>query len=770
MKKSIIPIMILVLLAGSVPVTKGFPQSAGDPDRTGSPYFFVQSDDPANEQLPLLSTEADVNIAGVIANVTVTQVYKNNGTGPIEAIYVFPASTLAAVHGMTMTIGERVVIARIDEKNKARQAYEDARDNGQSASLLEQQRPNVFQMNVANIMPGDTIEVELQYTELLRPVGNIYEFTYPAVVGPRYVSPGDDLASASEGWTANPYLEEGQQAPYSFSMDVTLSAGMPLRKLVCPSHKTDISFKGEESARISLKPEERNGGNRDFVIRYKLAGDRIHSGVLLYEGNEENYFLAMVQPPERIAPDMVPPREYVFIVDVSGSMNGFPLDVSKKLLKDLIGNLRPVDRFNVVLFAASSRVLSDRSLPASGENIREAISFIEKERGGGGTELISALKRAFSIPKEENVSRSFIIATDGYISVEQKAFEIVRNNLDEANFFAFGIGSGVNRHLIEGLAHAGQGEPFIVLDENEAPASAEKFRKYVSSPVLTGIDIEFSGTDVYDVIPESYPDLFAQKPLILFGKYNGRIEGVLSVSGTNGEGLFLSKMDLDKLGHSASNSAIRMLWAREKIRWYDDLASAGYGYEDFDAELVELGLEYNLLTRLTSFVAIDSEIRNTEGDYVSVKQPLPLPQGVSNYAVGGAACSKSPNGGGNRSFKLTETAVDMDIRPKENEIFTVVEKSAEFRGGSQALDEFIKDRLSYPEDAKKAGVNGTVFVEFIVGKDGTVKDVKVVRGVHPSLDKEAMRVLKLTDGMWKPAEQRGKAVESRFVVPVRFKI
>ena len=267
MKKSVIPIIVLILSTGLMSANKGFTQNSESREKTGSPYFFVESDDPGKEQLPLLSTGADVKIAGVIADVIVTQVYKNSGTRPIEAIYVFPASTFAAVHGMTMTIGERVIIARIDEKNKARQAYDDARDNGQSASLLEQHRPNVFQMNVANIMPGDTIEVELKYTELLRPIDNIYEFVYPAVVGPRYVSSGDDLAAMDEGWTANPYLEEGQEAPYEYHMSVSLGAGMPVREVLCPTHETDISFEGKGNANIKLKPEEKYGGNRDFMGR-----------------------------------------------------------------------------------------------------------------------------------------------------------------------------------------------------------------------------------------------------------------------------------------------------------------------------------------------------------------------------------------------------------------------------------------------------------------------------------------------------------------------
>jgi len=401
-------------------------------DQTLSPYFLVSSPDAALDSLPLKSTSAHVNISGVIADVTVTQVYGNQGSKPLEAIYVFPASTRAAVHGMKMTIGERVVEAKIRKREEARQEYEAARDAGKNASLLEQQRPNVFQMNVANIMPGDEVKVELRYTELIVPTDQVYEFMYPTVVGPRYVNKTAADVPASEHWTKNPYLHQGEPPTYAFDIKVVLAAGMPINEVTCPSHKVDTVFSGTSTAGITLDASEKQGGNRDFVLRYRLDGAKIQSGLLLFEGEKENFFLLMMQPPKRVTTADIPGREYVFIVDVSGSMHGFPLDVSKKLLRDLIGKLRASDRFNVILFAGASSVMAERSVSATEANIARAIAFIDAQQGGGGTELLPALSRALALPREDGVSRTLVIATDGYVSVEAEAFDLIRKRLGES--------------------------------------------------------------------------------------------------------------------------------------------------------------------------------------------------------------------------------------------------------------------------------------------------------------------------------------------------
>ncbi len=602
-------------------------------DKTLSPYFLVKSDDPETDQLPLKSTSAEVSIAGVIADARVTQVYENEGSQPLEAIYVFPASTRAAVHGMKMTIGERTIVAEIREREQARREYEQAKAAGKSASLLEQQRPNVFQMNVANILPGDTIRVELRYTELLVPTDGTYEFVYPTVVGPRYSELPASEAPPSEKWVQNPYLKEGEAPPYDFGFQATISAGLPIAEITVPSHETDVRFTSPTVATVGLTSAERDGGNRDVILKYRLSGGKIETGLLLFQGEPENFFLLMMQPPRRVESASIPPREYVFIVDVSGSMRGFPLDTAKALLRNLIGNLRPTDTFNVLLFAGGSRILGERSVPADQENIGRAIAFIDNQRGGGGTQLLPALRRALGLPAGESVSRSMVVVTDGFVRVETEAFDLIRNNLGEANLFAFGIGSSVNRFLIEGMARVGMGEPFVVTQPGEARKKASKFREYIETPVLTGIQLAFDGFGVRDVEPKALPDLLARRPLIAYGKWRGEPTGTIRLAGAAGGGrAYSAELAVDRFSPNPAHSGLRYLWARKRISLLSDYNQLSPGEARAD-EITLLGLKYNLLTAYTSFVAVDSRVRTGE-EAATVKQPLPLPRGVSDAAVG----------------------------------------------------------------------------------------------------------------------------------------
>lgn len=635
---------ILMLVLGALTFLfpgSGYSRPAEPEDRTLSPYFFVKSDNPQVDQLPLKSTSAAVHIAGVIADVRVTQVYKNEGRDPLEAIYVFPASTRAAVYGMKMTLGKRVIEARIKKRDEARREYEQARDQGKTASLLEQQRPNVFQMNVANILPGDEIKVELKYTELLVPTNRVYEFVYPTVVGPRYSNQPESSAPVSEQWIKNPYHRQGEKPGVRFDLQVSLAAGLPIQDISCLSHKISTRYAKATQAEITLDPLEAHGGNRDFLMRYRLDGQKIQSGLLLYEGEKENFFLLQMEPPRRIAQGEIPGREYIFIVDVSGSMYGFPLEISKKLLNDLIGRLRPTDRFNVLLFSGGSTVLSEYSLPATPENLGRAAALIEKQRGGGGTELLPALKRALSLARAEGLARTVVIATDGYVTVEEEVFDLIRNNLGRANMFTFGIGSSVNRHIIEGMAHVGMGESFVITKPEEASAQAERFREMIQVPVLTGIQLRFEGFDAYEVEPPQVPDLFAERPVVVFGKWRGKPQGKITLSGRTGEGAFQLVVEAGGVKAVPLNSGLRFLWARHKITLLSD-----YNLLRADdrrvREVTDLGLKYNLLTAYTSFVAVDTEVRSRNGKPTLIKQPLPLPEGVSDYAVGGKMTAAAP--------------------------------------------------------------------------------------------------------------------------------
>jgi len=609
-------------------------QEKGSPgDKTLSPFFFVDGGDPALDRLPLKDTRVDVAISGVIADVTVRQVYENRGQRPLHARYIFPASTRAAVYGMTMTVGDVRIVARIREREKAKGEFERAKSEGKSASLLEESRPNVFTMNVANVLPGDTIAVELKYTELLVPTDGAYEFVYPTVVGPRYSSTRESQASPADEFVRAPYTHQGEAPRSEFHLTGVVSTGVPIYELVSPSHQLVVRSNAQGRAELVLADSEQFSGNRDFILRYRLAGQEIASGLLLYQGRDENFFLLMAEPPQAVAIDDVPSREYVFVVDVSGSMNGFPLDTGKKLMSDLADVLRPSDTFNVVVFADGSETFSRVSVPATHSNLMRALQFIGGKNGGGGTQLLAALQRAVAIPRQPTVSRSIVLLTDGYIEAEADVFDYVRNQLDDANFFAFGIGSSVNRFLIEGVARAGLGEPFVVTEPTEATAAATQLRRYIDSPVLTNIDLKFSGFDVYDVEPKKIPDLFASRPIVVFGKWRGDASGSIEISGKTGREPYWTSVAVVPERADVRHAALRHMWARTRIA---DLADFGPNApnEDRVAEITSLGLTYGLLTRYTSFIAVREIVRRTTDDAADVDQPLPLPEGVSDLAVG----------------------------------------------------------------------------------------------------------------------------------------
>jgi Ca-activated chloride channel homolog len=617
-------------------------------DRTESPYFYVQSDDPSADRLPLKETSAEVEIAGVIAHVKVKQLYQNEGSRPLEAIYVFPGSTRAAVFGMRMKVGERTIVAKIDRKDAARRTYEQAKREGKSASLLEQHRPNVFQMNVANILPGDRIEVELDYTELLVPERGVYELVYPTVVGPRYTGK-TSTEKGPENWSANPYLAKGVPPPYKFGLKATIRAGMGIHSLSSPSHRVSPRFSGPSTASIEL--DEPDGGNRDFVLRYRLGGDGIETGLLLLPGSDESFFLLMVQPPKQLEPSYIPPREYIFVLDVSGSMGGFPLDTTKSLMRELFRNLRTEDRFNVLMFSGGSTVLAEESLPATQSNLQKAITAIDGMRGGGGTEILGAIRKALSLPRAEGMSTSIVVATDGYVVVEKETFDEIARGLGTANLFAFGIGTSVNRYLIEGMARAGMGEPYFVLSPDHAEDQATKLRRAIESPVLTDIAVRYEGFEAYDVEPPAIPDVFSEKPVVVFGKYKGSPRGKIVVEGKSGRGKYSVALEANAARAEEKNGALRYLWARHKITRISDFARIGAATKA-EEEITALGLKYSLMTEHTSFVAVDDVVRNHDKSSTTVNVPLPLPQGVPQAAVGQAPMGGSGYGAGGGGMGL----------------------------------------------------------------------------------------------------------------------
>lgn len=688
-----------------------------------APYFIIRNEDVSLDVFPLKSTEVTTNINGIIAETRVVQTYANEGDTPINASYVFPTAPSVTVHGMTMQIGDNLVTAKIKEKEEARTEYEEAKSEGKSASLLEQRRPNVFTMDVANIMPGDTARIELHYTELITPVDGIYGFVFPTVVGPRYspdssgsVQPedtssqaassenapallsersseqesvsvsgndaesdtengggasgeaggedsaeNDDKDSAGNGdknnagtngeiqaesgdeWVATPYLANGEVPPGEYHITVNLSTGVPIGEISCKSHEINVVKEDDSRAQITLANPEDFAGNRDFILKYRLTGADVQSGLVLTGSEEEKYFMLTVQPPERFTPEEIPPREYIFVLDVSGSMYGYPLETAKDLIRNLVSDLRESDTFNLILFADDTVSLSRESLAATEKNIRRAMDLIDEEEGGGGTSMLPALEEAIAIPMTEETARSVVIITDGYISNEDEIFDLINENMKDAGFFPFGIGSSVNDYLIKGIAQCGMGESFVVTDSEDAADSAERFRTYIEAPLLTGVTVDYEGFDVYDTATSTPSILYARKPIVLFGKWRGEPSGTITISGRTGNQDYSREISVADVAVDTENEAIRYLWARTRL---DQLAGFGSVRNDASVkdEITQLGLDYNLTTPYTSFVAVIDVVRNSEGNSKNVNQASPLPLGVSNLAVGGGYTAYSEPG------------------------------------------------------------------------------------------------------------------------------
>jgi Ca-activated chloride channel family protein len=491
----------------------------------------------------------------------------------------------------------------------------------------------------------------------------------------------------------------------------------------------------------------------------------------------------MMEPPKRVRSEQIPPREYIFIVDVSGSMHGFPLEISKKLLRDLIGGLRPSDRFNVLLFAGGSSLMAEQSLPATRDNLTRALDVIDRQQGGGGTELLPAMKRALALPKKSGFSRTVVIATDGYVSVEAETFDLIRKSLGDANLFSFGIGSSVNRFLLEGMARAGMGEPFIITKPEEAARTADRFRSYIQSPVLARVRVDFDGFKAYDVEPPSIPDVLAERPVVVFGKWRGPLKGTITVSGLAGAGKYEKRIDVSAAGRPEGNGALRYLWARHRIALLADYENLRHD-DGRVKEITSLGLSYNLLTRYTSFVAIDSRVRRTGGEATTVQQPLPMPEGVSDLSVGGmggarmmkamAPLAPPPAMPMRDSAKREEKAPAAQAPGEKQASVSIGARGVKWEGarpnrellaGEASWNPYLADIAAwYTEYLRKhPGVRGTLILRLTVGGDGKVRKVEIPVSdlKHAALEQGILERSK----KWTLPPSGGKA-ETILVVPL----
>ncbi|WP_321474752.1 VIT and VWA domain-containing protein [uncultured Paludibaculum sp.] len=585
------------------------------------------------ELCPLKHTDVNAAISGSLARVTLTQEFENTTADKIEAVYTFPLPRMAAVDDMTMRIGDRFIRAQIKKREEARRIYEQARDRGQVASLLEQQRPNIFTQSVTNIEPGAKVQIVISYVETLKYDEGAYEFSFPMTVGPRYnpASMGQREARA----VTPKYAPAATRAGHDVSLKVRLDAGVAIDSFASSTHEITTDRHSAHEAVVALK-QSSVIPNKDFVLRYDVAGAKIQDALLTHSAQRGGFFSLIVQPPQRVTEEDVTPKELVFVLDTSGSMSGFPIEKAKETMRLALAGLYPRDTFNLITFAGDTHVLFPSPVPATPENMRQAQRFLAGTHGSGGTEMMRAIRTALSPSGDPEKVRIVCFMTDGYVGNEAEILNEIRKN-SNARIFSFGIGSSVNRYLLDKMAELGRGEVEYVALNDDGSAAARRFHERVRNPLLTDVTIDWHGLPVAEVYPNRIPDLFSAKPVIVNGRYTGPAAGTITLHGRMSGRPFSRDIQVNLPARQPDHDVLATLWARTKI---EDLMHQNPQNPDVN-EVTRLGLEYRLVTQYTSFVAVEEKTVTRDGKPVRIDVPVEMPEGVSHEGVFGARADEA---------------------------------------------------------------------------------------------------------------------------------
>src|ERR1051325_3748853 len=620
MDRSLLTIALLLIACPAI-----FAQTSGS-------LAVLDAEGKAKAMCPLKHTDVKAEISGFISRVVVTQQFENPFKEKIEAVYVFPLSQNAAVDDMTMTVGERTVRGKILTREEAHLVYEEAKSSGKVAGLLDQERPNVFTQSVANILPGEQVKITISYVETLSYVNGAYEFVFPMVVGPRYIPAGVPDGSRIPSTTLPPATRSG----HDVSLEVALDAGLIIDNLSSSTHPVDIQRPDPHSARLHLK-DNATIPNKDFILRYDVATQAIQDAVLTHRSDKGGFFTMILQPPERVTVADVTPKELVFVLDTSGSMEGFPIEKAKETMKLALDNSNPSDTFNLITFAGDTSILFPEPVPATSANLQKAKAFLTSQNGAGGTEMMKAIEAALKPSDDQSHVRIVCFMTDGYVGNEMAIIAEVRKH-PNARVFAFGIGQAVNRFLLDKMAEAGRGEvEYVGLNDNGS-AAARRFHERVRHPLLTDISIDWSGLPVADVYPQRIPDLFSARPVVLTGRYTGPGRATIRLKGKMGGNDFVREIPVELPETMASHDVLASLWARARV---DDLMGQDFeGLQshtmraDLKEAITRLGIEYRLMTQCASFVAVEEMIVTEGGQPRRIDVPVESPEGV-NVAEGG---------------------------------------------------------------------------------------------------------------------------------------
>jgi Ca-activated chloride channel family protein len=643
------------------------PAEAASPRLTPGQLTILNKKGQSAGLCPLTHTDVSADIAGYVSRVTVKQEFANPSHESIEAVYTFPLPADAAVDDMRMTIGNRVVLGQIKRKEEAREIYEAAKSQGKAAALLDQERPNIFTQSVANIMPGDKITVTISYVNLLKYDDGAYEFSFPMVVGPRYIgnasganspgqlveetagtaaaaNPGTQSAVTDPGKITPPITPPWTRAGHDISLSVRLDAGLPLQQVRSTLHAVNVERMGAGRAIITLK-NQADIPNKDFILRYSAAGSEMQEGVLTYAtpartasigqptSATSGYFTLILQPPLATPQSQVSRKEMVFVIDQTGSQSGWPIQKAKETMVHCIKNLNPGDTFQLLGFNTDVYPCFEKPVPANFDTIARALKFLAPIEGRGGTDILKSVDYALKIPDDPDRLRIVCYMTDGYVGNDMQILDYIQKHRGRARMFPFGVGNSVNRFLVDGMAREGKGAAEYVTLQDSGEAAAARFYKRISSPLLLNPTVDWGGLPVEDVYPKQAPDVFSAGPVILKGRYTRAAEGDVTIHGLVRGRPWNRTIHVKLPALDGDGSAISTLWAREKL---DDLqnqdwlgAQTGKVNPAIKEQIVNTALEYRLMSEYTSFVAVEERAINVGGNQRTIEVPVEMPEGVS---------------------------------------------------------------------------------------------------------------------------------------------
>lgn len=646
-----IALSVGLVLAGTVLLLSGNAQAA-QPGRDGGLLLRPRGAG-ATFAAPLLGTDVEIRVVGHVARAKVTQRFRNTQQDWYEGTYVFPLPENAAVDRLRMRIGERLVEGEIREKEKARATYAQAKAEGRRAALLEQERPNIFTSSVANIAPGEEVQVEIEYQQALHYDQGRYSLRFPMVVGPRYFPAAEAKGSDAARITTavfRPADDSAVRNPVTLRVDV--QAGVPIAELKSPSHRIETGPCGEAGCRAILHDPHPSGtpANKDFVLDWTLAPGGVPAAAAITELKDgRHYGLVMVVPPAQERPGSAIPREAIFVIDTSGSMQGASIAQAKEALELAVRRLGPADRFNIIEFNSTARPFYPEARAASPDNLEAAARWVRELRANGGTEMARALDLALDGKETPGRIRQIVFLTDGAVGNEDQLFRMIRERLGDSRLFTVGIGSAPNSHFMSKAAQFGSGSFTYIGRIEEVKQKMDALFTKLESPVLKGVRIDWGGAVGVEAWPKQVPDLYAGEPvMVLFSAE--KLGGALTVSATAGDKPWAARVPV---APAEGANALSVLWAHERIGALMDRMREGAPEDVIRDAVLKLALEHQLVSRYTSLVAVDrTPARTAEALLKSASLPTNLPEGWTHEGVGGETQGELPRGATNARFDL----------------------------------------------------------------------------------------------------------------------